>query len=319
MTNSQTMFGSDPAPQPAIPGSYGVSPEGFRLPEATSLGPVHLQVADLDRSIGFYERVLGMRVAHRTGAAAHLAAQDEAGPLVVLHGHAGATSSRRRAHLGLFHYALLLPDRPSLGRFVRHLATIGEQAGAGDHLVSEAFYLADPDGHGIEVYADRPRSTWLQVGRELVMATDPVDVDALLRDAGDEPWNGMPAGAVMGHVHLHVGNLTDAAAYYSEAVGFSRMVTRYPGALFLAAGDYHHHLGTNTWAGGSARAPGPDDARLLEWTVMLPDRASLLGVAESLAQAGYEAKADGDSAVVSRDPWGTQVRFQLAVLNQNRG
>jgi catechol 2,3-dioxygenase len=187
------------------------------------------------------------------------------------------------------------------------------RVGAGDHHVSEAFYLTDPDGLGIEVYADRPRATWRRVGRELMMATDPVDVAELVRAAGDTPWTGMPAGTVMGHVHLHVGDLPRAGAFYSEALGFDRIVWHYPGALFLGAGGYHHHLGTNTWAGASAQPAGEGDARLLEWTMILPDAAAVDAAAASLANAGFPAERDGGD-LVTRDPWGTQLRVVAARL-----
>jgi catechol 2,3-dioxygenase len=202
---------------------------------------------------------------------------------------------------------------------VQHLGDIGVRAGAGDHLVSESFYLQDPDNLGIEVYADRPRSTWRRVGRELMMATDPVDVGGLLQAAGEVRWTGAPAGTTMGHVHLHVGDLDQADTFYSESVGFDRTVWHYPGALFLAAGGYHHHLGTNTWAGVGATSPEINDARLVEWTIVLPDRTSLTEVGESLRRGSYSVVPKGDAdprqELVTRDPWGTQLRF---VLNDGR-
>lgn len=241
-----TLAGGEPT-APATPGSYGVAPAGgFRLPDATRLGPVHLQVADLDRALGFYAGLLGFRPLARGANTAALGAAGDEAPVVVLHARAGARPMAPRGRLGLYHTAFLLPDRASLGRFVRRLAALGVRAGAGDHLVSEAFYLTDPDGLGVEVYADRPRDLWRRVGRELLMATDPVDAADLARAAGDVPWDGMPAGTRVGHVHLHVGDLARAGAFYGDALGFDRTTARYPGALFLGAGGYHHHVGTNT-------------------------------------------------------------------------
>lgn len=311
---TRDIFGDAREAQPATPGSYGEAPRGHRLPDETHLGPVVLQVSDLARSSAFYERVLGLRVVARDASQAVLAPGGTSAALIELRERPGARPARRRGRLGLFHFAILLPDRASLGRFVRHLAEIGVQAGAGDHLVSEAFYLSDPDGLGIEVYADRPRETWRRVGRELMMATDPVDVAGLVRAAGDEPWTGMPAGTVMGHVHLHVGDIPGAAAFYSEALGFDRMVWHYPGALFLGAGGYHHHLGTNTWAGPAAAPSADDDARLVEWTIELPDAASVEATARSLARAGHPAERSGGPPgagdLVTRDPWGAQIRLR---------
>lgn len=304
----QDIFGSVSGAVPATEDSYGDPPSGFRLPKETRLGRVGLQVADLARSIEFYEEVLGFRTVSGEGSSAVLAAGDNT-PIIELHEHPGAKSTPVRSRLGLFHFAILLPDRPSLGRFMKHLAAIGVRAGSSDHLVSEAFYLQDPDNLGIEVYADRPRSTWMRVGRQLMMATDPIDIRSLA-GAADGPWTGMPAGTTIGHVHLHVGDIETASAFYSEALGFDRIVWSYPGALFLSAGGYHHHLGTNTWA-GNAPSSSPDEARLLEWIVQLPDNESRTALAESLARAGQVPQVDGTGLVI-RDPWGTQVRFEIA-------
>lgn len=297
-------------PAPAEPGTYGQQPAGFRLPDDTRLGMVRLRIADLARSIAYYERVLGLRIIHRDGLRAALGAHGDDRVLLELNEQRGMQPAARRARLGLYHFAILLPSRAVLGRFVRHLGEIGAQAGAGDHLVSEAFYLQDPDGLGIEVYADRPRSAWRRSGRELMMATDPVDVASLVRAAGDAEWSGMPAGTVMGHLHLHVGSIEQSAAFYSEAIGFDRMTWSYPGALFLAAGGYHHHLGTNTWAGPDARPTAADEAGLIEWTIELPDVASADGAAASLERAGFAAARDGTD-LVTRDPWGTAVRLRV--------
>ena len=316
---TRDIFGRAEGAEPAEPGSYGQPPRGFRLPAGTRLGQVRLQVADLTRSVSFYQDVLGLRVLDVTGARAVLGPLGNDTPLVEVRELPGARPVARKGALGLYHFAILLPDRPSLGRFVQHLGEIGVRAGAGDHLVSESFYLQDPDNLGIEVYADRPRSSWRRVGRELMMATDPVDVAGLLQAAGGTPWTGAPAGTTMGHVHLHVGNLEQADAFYSESLGFDRTVWHYPGALFLAAGGYHHHLGTNTWAGPGATPPAADDARLLEWTVVLPDRTSVEGVGESLTHHAYavewEGPPDQSPDLVTRDPWGTQVRFRTSTAS----
>ncbi len=311
-TTTNDIFGAVPGGEPATAGSYGEAPSGFRLPDATRLGEVQLQVADLARSVAWYEETLGFRVLRRDAGRAVLAPHGDDRALVELVERAGARPMVQRGRLGLYHVAILLPDRASLGRFVRHLADTGARAGAGDHLVSEAFYLQDPDNLGIEVYADRPRATWRRVVRELMMATDPVDVAGVVASAGDTPWDGMPAGTVIGHVHLHVGDTARAAAFYSEALGFDRMVWHYPGALFFGAGGYHHHLGTNTWAGNGAVAPDEKDARLVEWTVELPDSESVGAAHDSLLARGFASERAPDGrALVTRDPWGTQVRLRV--------
>ncbi len=274
------------------------------MPAATRLGQVRLQVADLGRSIAFYDRVLGLRVIEHCGASASLGAQGSDATLVELQERHGANPVRRRGHLGLFHYALLLPDRPSLGRLLRHLASIDAKVGASDHLVSEALYLHDPDGLGIEVYADRPRATWQREGGELVMTTQPLDIEGVTAAGGTGSWTGMPAGTIMGHLHLRVGSLAEAAAFYCDGLGLDPTVWSYPGALFLSAGGYHHHLGVNTWAGEDAEPAAEHDARLLEWEILLPDREDVSMAATRLEVAGHVVRRSGNGVHVN-DPWGT--------------
>jgi catechol 2,3-dioxygenase len=296
--------------QTTIDPGYGIAPPGYRLPQNLRLGAVRLQVADLERSLAYYAGVLGFRVAEQAEGRATLAAHGDDAPLIHLHERPGAAPVPPRGRLGLYHFAILLPDRAALGRFVAHLASVGERAGASDHLVSEALYLQDPDGLGIEVYADRPRSAWTHRQRQLVMATEPLDLPSLVRAAGGEPWTGMPAGTSIGHVHLFVGDLERAEAFYHRAAGFDKVVWSYPGALFLSAGGYHHHLGVNTWAAGAARA-GEDDARLLEWQVVLPTMKEVVDAIGSLSAAGHATFRETASGGAF-DPWGTIVRFVAA-------
>jgi len=284
-------------------GSAGVAPPGYRLPAEMRLGEVRLQVADLARSLDYYQRVLGLRLTDRTADSATLAAFGDDEPLVRLYERPGAAPAPQRGLIGMYHYAILLPDRAALGRFVAHLSEIGARAGASDHLVSEALYLRDPDGLGIEVYADRPRSQWRADDRQIRMATEPLDLAAVVAAAGGERWTGMPAGTRMGHVHLHVGDIEQASRFYHAALGLDRMVWSYPGALFLAAGGYHHHLGVNTWAGAGARSAGEGDARLLEWRMLLPPTHSR-AARESLEAAGHAVTPTEEGWRVS-DPWGT--------------
>ena len=306
---TKDIFGQATTAGPAIPGSYGDAPSGYRLADDTRLGRVRLQIVNLARSLAFYEDVLGLRVVERDLTHAALAAHDDDRVLVELD-EVKDTRPAGRGLLGLFHFAILMPDRASLGCFVRHLAETGVRAGAGDHLVSEALYLTDPDGLGIEVYADRPRDTWRRLGRELMISTDPLDLDSLIAAAGDTPWRGMPADTVIGHVHLHVGDLALGSAFFSEALGFDRMTWRYPGALFLGAGGYHHHLGTNVWAGPGARSPAANDARLLEWTIELPTRDDVAKATRSLTNAGHPVEEIAAGEALTRDPWGTAIRIR---------
>jgi catechol 2,3-dioxygenase len=176
-----------------------------------------------------------------------------------------------------------------------------------DHFVSEAVYLTDPDGLGIEVYADRPRDAWRYDERQLFMTTNHLDVEDLVKSAGGERWTGMPAGTVLGHVHLYVDDIDKAAAFYHDALGFDKVVWSYPGALFLSAGGYHHHLGTNTWAKGAPPATDAD-ARLLEWEILVPTGKDAEEAARHVKEAGYPVKKEKDEWVLT-DPWGTSLRL----------
>lgn len=285
----------------------GIRPRDYRLPESTRLGRVRLQVADIERSLLFYAKVLGMCVVRGTADSVGLGPLGKDREIIHLRQLKSARPVPRRGLLGLYHFAILLPDRASLGRFVAHLAEIGVHAGMSDHFVSEAVYLTDPDGLGIEVYADRPRDAWRYDERQLHMTTDHLDVEDLVKSARGERWTGMPPGTVLGHVHLYVDDIDKAAAFYHDALGFDKVVWSYPGALFLSAGGYHHHLGTNTWAKGAARATDAD-ARLLEWEIIVPTRKDAEDAARHVKEAGYEVKQE-DGEWVLTDPWGTSLRL----------
>lgn len=204
----------------------------------------------------FYRDTLGLIETHREGQSSRLAPPGGR-TLIELHENRDAIPKPRRS-AGLFHFAILVPSRAALGRSLRRLS---EQqwpiSGAADHLVSEALYLNDPDGLGIEIYRDQPREKWRMAGTgELAMTTDPLDLQSLHEEPGAEtPWAGLEAATVMGHVHLHVPHLDSAETFYCGRIGFEPMVRGYPGALFVAAGGYHHHLGLNTWAGMGAPPP----------------------------------------------------------------
>ena len=274
-----------------------------RLPEQTHVGAVSLQISDLDRSIEYYQGVLGMHVLERTTGRASLGVRG-ATPLAYLVEKAAVAPVPRRGRFGLYHFAILLPDRVALGRFAAHVLRLGFRPGMADHAVSEALYLNDPDGLGIEVYSDRPRGSWTYRGDELVMTTEPLDVGGLIKAGEGNEWDGVPDGTTMGHVHLHVGDLATADAFYYRALGFDKTVWSYPGALFFSAGGYHHHLGTNTWSPGPSA--GADEARLLEWELVVPERGQTNDVAERLRTGGYVVDA-APEGVRTSDPWGTQV------------
>ena len=285
---------------------YGVRPPTFRLPDAAHPGAVHLQVSDLQRSLAYYEQVLGLMAHSVTDSSAVLSTLGDERPLVTLRTRPGVTPARRGA-FGLYHFAILLPERNALGRFAAHLGALDVRVAMADHLVSEALYLWDPDGLGIEVYADRPRDTWQHRDRELAMTTDPLDIQSVIAAGRGEAWTGAPERTSMGHVHLHVESLGEAEAFYHRALGFDKTVWSYPGALFMSAGGYHHHLATNVWSSGPSASP--DEARLLEWELLVPTDADVGGAAQNLREAGYSIEKTGDG-VSAADPWGIRVRIR---------
>jgi catechol 2,3-dioxygenase len=273
------------------------------LAAATIVGAVHLTVADLDRSVAFYERVLGLRAGKRDAGTVSLGAPGA--ELLVLTEEPGAVPVS--GHTGLFHFAVLLPERADLARWLVHAADAQTPlTGLSDHFVSEAIYLRDPDGHGIEIYADRPRGDWrYEPDGSLQLGTVPLDTTALVAVLGpggvDLPYDGMPPGTRMGHVHLHVAELEPAEAFYRDVLGFDVTVS-YPGqATFLSAGGYHHHLACNVWAGRGATPPPPGSAALRMATILLPDSAERDRVAARVADSGQEPVAV-ERGILVRDP-----------------
>ena len=298
---------------PALP-DFGIHPPGYRLPPQAHVGRVCLAVSNLERAIDFYLHVIGLRILSSEGSRARLAPHGSQQALLELEQIPGVRPIAHGSRLGLYHTAFLLPTRNDLGRFVRHLRQHQVPFGAGDHIYSEALYLTDPDGLTVEVYADRDRSTWHVEGRELVSATNPVhlaELAALSRD----PWLGMPAQTIVGHMHLYVGHLNQAASFYHNGLGLDLTTWRFPGALFLSAGGYHHHIAVNTWAARSPLA-SDEDARLLFWELVLPTSDHISRTAASLRTAGFEPGTDSSSTPVFTDPWNIRVALISEVSAQ---
>jgi catechol 2,3-dioxygenase len=240
------------------------------LPNDAHIGHVSLTVRDLDRSLLFYRDVLGFRDVAEAKDATPRSARLGAGQRLLIELHESNTAlAKPRRSTGLYHFAILVPSRAALGRSLRRLVEKSwPLSGASDHLVSEALYLDDPDGLGIEIYRDRPRGEWPVRNGQLMMATDPLDLQMLVDEPGaDQPWSALDAATVIGHVHLHVPHLDSAEAFYCGRIGFEPTVRGYPGALFVAAGGYHHHLGLNTWTGIGAPPPPENAVGLRSFTI----------------------------------------------------
>jgi len=274
---------------------------------ATSLANVELVVGDLDAQAGFYRDAIGLRELRRADGVVELGAPDGDRPLVTLIERPDAPA-RPRGTTGLFHLALLVPDRAELARALNRVTATGHRfTGASDHLVSEALYLDDPEGNGIEIYRDRPRAEWPRAEGQLQMATLPLDLEGVLASApSGDAGEGMAAGTTLGHMHLQVASIPDADAFYTGGIGFDATVRGYPGALFVSAGGYHHHIGLNTWAGEGAPAPPPGARGLHSYTIVLPDEAALGATLAAAADAGIEAGDDEDGRTVVADPSGNR-------------
>jgi catechol 2,3-dioxygenase len=273
----------------------------------THIGAVRLRVSDVEELTTFYERAIGLRTLARDGLT-KLGAHEDA-PLVELVAAPGAPA-RPPVSTGLFHMAILVPERADLARALVRLSAAGWRlTGASDHLVSEALYLNDPEGNGIEIYRDRPREEWRRdASGELAMATLPLDLEAVLRELGPgapENPGPKPAGTRMGHVHLQVSDLGAAERFYAGALELEVMVRSYPGALFVAAGGYHHHIGLNTWQSGGAPAP-PDGALGLDrYELVLPDAGERDRLASALE--AYAEPRELEDGVLASDPSGNRV------------
>lgn len=266
----------------------------------TNLGYVHLTVSDLARSLDYYQQALGFQVHQSENGTARLGTDDK--DIVILTEHQGARRISRTT--GLYHFAILVPSRLDLARSLQHLIdTKTPLTGASDHLVSEALYLNDPDGNGIEIYRDRPRSEWRFTGQSLQMGVDPLDYRGLLATLGDNEtsWEGLPPGTTLGHMHLHVAHLPEAVAFYEQVVGLDVMMLLQGSAAFLSAGGYHHHLGLNTWNGVGVPTPPADAVGLRYFMVNLSDEQERFRLASRLKDAGvpYEEREDG---LFVRDP-----------------
>ena len=273
----------------------------LQLSGSASLGAVGLIVSDLQRSLEFYAGVIGLDVLTQAAGSAQLGLAREGRVLLDLEQRPGVRPLRQK-RLGLYHTALLLPSRVALASFAEHLHRRGIRAGSSDHLVSEAFYLEDPDGLTIEVYADRAPRVWPWKGDELAIATLPLNFTDLFA-IPYTPWQGVPLGTSIGHIHFYIGDLQLAENLYRQGLGMNLRTRMFPGALFLAAGDYHHHVGLNTWA-GSVPAAAEHDARLSWWDLQIPNK-QVTSLVEQMSAAGWQHGPERTLV----DPWGIALRL----------
>lgn len=280
----------------------------FHSKPNTYVGHVNIKVQDLDRSLTFYQEVLGFQILEQNDKTVRLTADGKTSVLSIEQPENIVPKQGKTT--GLYHFALLLPKRSDLADIVHHFMNIGIRYGSSDHLVSEALYLADPDGNGIEIYIDRDPSEWNWSNGEVIMAVDPLNFEDLLSAGKQQSWKGLPSGTVMGHIHLHVSELKKTEEFYSKGLGFE-VVNRYGDqALFISTGKYHHQIALNTWAGVGAPTPAENSVGLESFTIVLADEAARNTIIAQLKSIGASVTEENGS-FVSYDPSGNRIYFGI--------
>lgn len=271
----------------------------------STVGRVVLSVADMTRSLDYYQRGIGLQLHRRDNGTAYLGVGGE--DMLILQEKPGARPARGTA--GLYHFALLLPSRRELARTIQHLQTSHTPiGGASDHAVSEALYLTDPDGHGIEIYRDRPRHEWEYPNGNLLINTTPFDADGVMGALADSEasWTGLHSDTIMGHIHLHVANIPHTELFYTQLLGFDQIARYGAQASFFSYEGYHHHLGTNTWAGEGAPQALPTMARLEWYELRIRKTAVFDHIRQQLTKTSYPYQ-QSDEGIRLADPAGNQM------------
>ncbi|PSL42982.1 catechol 2,3-dioxygenase [Salsuginibacillus halophilus] len=278
----------------------------FHRKPTTFVSHVHLHVQNLERTISFYQDTLGFHVLYQTDSEAAFSADGETA--LITAGQPIGVTPKERYTTGLYHFALLLPTRKDLAKIVTYFNEIGLNFGSSDHTVSESIYLADPDGNGIEIYADRDPDGWTWENGEVNLTVDPLNYRDLLAENDGAPWKKMPEATLMGHVHLHAADLEETEDFYLEGLGFE-MVRRFnPQTHFIADGKYHHHIALNTWHGVGAPAPSPSSAGMAYFTLNVADKEKQIAITSKLESLGTPVTKTED-AVWAADPSGTKIKI----------
>jgi len=281
----------------------------YRLPEGTHIDYAHLRVKNFQKALAFYKGLLNLTQVQRQGSTISLSPTEAGKPILMLTERPDAIP-RPTGSTGLFHIAIRVPNRRELAKlFIRLSQQRYPFQGFADHGVSEALYLADPDGNGLEVYADKPRTEWTFVNGELQMGTWHLDLDSLLSAYSDNEDDGLHPATDIGHIHLNVSDLSKAERFYADTLGFDVVQRNYPGALFVSAGGYHHHIGLNTWSGPGAPPPPQNAVGLIRFGIALPDDRTRTTVQERLRTSEAPLLMT-NGTVIARD----QDRIEIEIL-----
>jgi catechol 2,3-dioxygenase len=280
---------------------------------STQMGSIHLYVRNLPRSIQFYTQIVGLHVYHRDEHRVTLGVKQSPSPkevLVVLE-EQPTFEVRQHKTTGLYHFALLVPKRKDLAKVLYHLVQSGVMLqGASDHFISEAIYFADPDNHGIEIAADRPREVWEGKLSDILRLNGPLQVNQLLEEIDETPWEGLPVGTSIGHIHLHVGDIETARSFYCHLLGFDEAMMMGNSALFVSAGGYHHHIGLNTWNGYGTNPPDHRTISMKYFTILLPNHQAFEEIQERL-KAHHISYIEKDDSIFITDPFENRIRLKV--------
>ncbi|KGA97464.1 glyoxalase [Alkalihalobacillus alcalophilus ATCC 27647 = CGMCC 1.3604] len=278
----------------------------FHREPITFVGQVNLKIQNLERSIAFYKEVIGFKVLEQTSRSAKFSADGKIALLSVEQPEHVVPKQGRTT--GLYHFALLLPKRTDLANIVQHFAKIGLQFGSSDHLVSEALYLSDPDGNGIEIYVDRDPSEWNWKNKVVEMTVEPLNFPDLLSIGNEQSWKGLPIETTMGHIHLHVSELSKTEEFYIKGLGFEVVNQFGSQALFISDGKYHHHIGLNTWNGVGASAPPPNSVGLESFILMLSSEEKKNKIIAQLKGIGASV-TEKSGSIITTDPSGNRIHL----------
>ncbi|WP_096155033.1 VOC family protein [Bacillus sp. FJAT-45066] len=270
---------------------------------------IQLKVSNLSKSIEFYKNIVGFNVIRQDKKIAHLSANGKTSILTIE--QLDEVEPKQLRTTGLYHFAILLPSRKELAKFIHHLMnTRYTLQGASDHIVSEALYLVDPDGNGVEVYCDRSASEWKWSHGEVLMATDRLDIEDILSERNGEEWSGLSNGTVMGHIHLHVSDLKESETFYCNGLGFEVVCCYGTQALFVSSNGYHHHIGLNTWNGVGAPPPSHNSVGLEHFTISFPSEENRQASIERLHKLGASVETEDDNYTVI-DPSGNKLLLTI--------